>query len=244
MRIPRVFVDQPLEVGTTTELPSGAAAHLSKVLRMRPGQKAILFNGRDGKDYAAKLTLVTKRSVSAQIAFSGPAETETALSIHLAIGISKGARMDYAIQKSVELGVSTVTPLFTSRVNTRMNSERIERKMHHWLGVIINACEQSGRRRLPRLNQPTELSSWLNQSNGQTLLLDHESSSNLQDLATPDSDITLLIGPEGGLSKEEKQAAFESGCKGIRLGPRVMRTETAPVAAIAAIQALWGDFRE
>lgn len=242
MRIPRVFVDHPLEPDVQLDLPSGAANHLSKVLRMRPGQRVALFNNQDGRDYEATLCQVNKKTVSAAITAAGPVETRSSLSIHLALGISKGDRMDYAIQKSVELGVDSITPLFTERVNVRLDRKRIERKLAHWTGVTVSACEQSGRRWIPGLNGPLDLRTWLSDLQHQTLMLDHESNLSLRGLDRPGQHVALLVGPEGGLTEDEKQLAYNAGCNGIRLGQRIMRTETAPVAAIAAIQTLWGDF--
>jgi 16S rRNA (uracil1498-N3)-methyltransferase len=164
------------------------------------------------------------------------------LQLHLAIGISRGERMDYAIQKSVELGVSQISPLFSSRSMVRLKPDRRNKRVAHWQGVIRSACEQSGRSRLPILNPPTELSDWLSSHPG-GLMLYHQATDTLATRPAPGSELNLLIGPEGGLSDAERAKAVEHGYKAVRLGPRVLRTETAPIAALAAIQVLWGDFR-
>jgi 16S rRNA (uracil1498-N3)-methyltransferase len=166
------------------------------------------------------------------------------LDIHLAIGISRGERMDYALQKAVELGVGRITPLFTERAQVELAGARLQRRQDHWRGIIIGACEQSGRRRLPRLSEMASYQHWLASHEGGGLLLDPEAPQALAGIADPGSVVTLLVGPEGGLSPRERTLARARGFQGVQLGPRILRTETAPLAAIAIIQALWGDLRE
>jgi 16S rRNA (uracil1498-N3)-methyltransferase len=149
--------------------------------------------------------------------------------------------MDYAIQKAVELGVMGIRPLFTERSMVQLSGERLMRRMGHWRGVIISACEQSGRRRLPRLEQAQSLPEWLGQEPPGVLLLDPSAPQALVEIGRPAADLTLLVGPEGGLSPKERSLAGRHGIRGVRLGPRILRAETAPLAAIAVIQALWGD---
>jgi 16S rRNA (uracil1498-N3)-methyltransferase len=243
MRIPRCHVDMALAENAGVTLPETAARHLRQVLRMRPDDAVTLFNDRDGKDYRAVLLSLSKQAVKARIVSAGAVEAAPILDIHLAIGISKGTRMDFALQKAVELGVTSVTPLITERTVVRLSDERMARRMSHWQGIIIHACEQSGRRWLPILDSVMQLDDWLEQNRVPGLLLDHKADKCLPDVHKPENGVCILIGPEGGLSNQEKQLAGTKDMTGIRLGPRVMRTETAPLAAIAAIQVCWGDFR-
>ena len=242
MRIPRCHVDMALAANTEVTLPEAAARHLRQVLRLRPGDAAILFNGHDGIDYQSRLLSQSKRAVRAQITSAGTVEPAPELAIHLALGISKSARMDFALQKAVELGVASITPLITERTVVRLPEDRMAKRMNHWQGIIVNACEQSGRRWLPDLNRVQRLDTWLENNKIPGLLLDPEAGKCLPDLPRPETGICILVGPEGGLSDQEKQLAGANGLTGIRMGPRIMRTETAPLAAIAAIQVCWGDF--
>ena len=243
MRTPRIYVDLPLAAGARLVLPAAQSQHLTLVLRLAAGDPLILFNG-DGRDYVARL-LDAHRTGTA-VACEAPWEEEPIppLRIHLGLGISKGERMDFALQKAVELGVDRVTPLFTGRSVVRLDPHRLARRHAHWAGVIIAACEQSGRRRLPALGQAARLEEWLAQGHPGGIVLDHRSATPISALPAPAADLTLLVGPEGGLSEPERAAARAAGFTGVRLGPRILRTETAPLAAIAAIQALWGDFAE
>ena len=239
----RIYTGQPLQAGTELSLEETAARHLVQVLRLKAGAEVLLFNG-DGHDYSVRLSEVSRRSARAVVETRGEAETEPALQIHLGIGLSKGDRMDFAVQKAVELGVSQITPLITERCVVRLPGERLEKKLQHWRQVVIAACEQSGRRRIPQCHEVASLTDWLAYgATGFGLLLDHRSEHTLPQLDPPGGKLSLLIGPEGGLSETERTLAGTSGFRGVRLGPRVLRTETAPLAAIAAIQALWGDFR-
>lgn len=244
MRIPRCHVDMALTADTEVTLPEAAARHLGQVLRLRPGDESILFNGRDGKDYRASLMSLRKQAVTMRITSAGAVEPAPVMAIHLAIGISKGTRMDFALQKAVELGVASITPLITERTVVRLPDERMARRMNHWQGIIIHACEQSGRRWLPPLSQVQRLDNWLRDNSIPGLLLDSEAENCLPDLPRPETRICILVGPEGGLSTREKQLAGTKDLTGVRLGPRIMRTETAPLAAIAAMQVCWGDFRQ
>lgn len=243
MRIPRCHVDVALAANTEITLPEPAARHLRQVLRMRPDDEVVLFNGRDGKDYQASLLSLNKQAVQVRIIRAGRVEPPPMLTIHLAIGISKGTRMDFALQKAVELGVASISPLITERTVVRLSDERMAKRMHHWQGIVIHACEQSGRRWLPASNPVMQLDDWLEQNSLPGLLLDHKADKCLPDVHKPENGVCILVGPEGGLSDQEKQLASTKDMTGIRLGPRVMRTETAPLATIAAMQACWGDFR-
>jgi 16S rRNA (uracil1498-N3)-methyltransferase len=243
MRIPRIYTEQPLAPGQDLSLEERPARHLVQVLRLKRGADLILFNG-DGREYPAHLTAATRQEVHAEVLSASGLESEIPLAIHLAIGISKGERMDYTLQKAVELGVTEITPLCTQRSVVHLKGERLEKRMLHWRNVVISACEQSGRCRLPQLHTACTLEEWLPGCTAECrILLDHRASQTLPELAPPQTEVQLLIGPEGGLSEEERSLATAAGFRGVRLGPRILRTETAPLAAIAVLQALWGDFR-
>jgi 16S rRNA (uracil1498-N3)-methyltransferase len=243
MRLPRVYVDLPLAPGTTLRLPEGPARHLAQVLRLGSDDRLAVFNG-DGRDFDARVAALTRQGMTLELGAAGPAEPLPTLEIHLALGVSRGERMDYAIQKAVELGVSGIRPLFTERSMVQLAGGRLERRLTHWRGVSIGACEQSGRRRLPGLAPALRLADWIAQTPAGVLLLDPESPEPLVRLARPVGPVTLLVGPEGGLSPKERALARGHGIVGVRLGPRILRAETAPLAAIAAIQALWGDLAD
>lgn len=235
----RVYADTPLAPEAELTLPEGPSRHLTQVLRLRVGDELLVFNG-DGRDFHATLTGAKKDVARVRLGSAGPEEPALALPIHLGIGISKGERMDFAIQKAVELGVAEITPLFTERCVVRLDAQRLSKRLEHWHGVLVAACEQSGRRRLPALHPAASLDDWLGNA-APGLLLDHRADQTLTRLDRPAGDLSLLVGPEGGLSAAERGKARVAGLTGVRLGPRVMRTETAPLAAIAAMQVLWGD---
>ena len=244
MRQTRVFIEHPLHQGDRVVLPAGPGRHLSQVLRLTSGEPVTLFNG-DGYDYACRLVASGRGETTVVIEGASGPEPVIPLEIHLALGISKGERMDYAIQKAVELGVGRLTPLFTERSQVRLDGPRLQRRMEHWQGILIAACEQSGRRRLPQLDTALTLEDWLDGVSGaEFLLLDPQAGSSLTQIEPPEVKIGLVVGPEGGLSPREHELARRRGCRGVRLGPRILRTETAPLAAIAVLQALWGDFRD
>jgi len=241
MRIQRVYTDQPLQSGAQITLEEAATHHLVHVLRLQTGDSLSLFN--EGREYAASLSEIGRHGAVASVGGLLREETEPKLAIHLLIGISRGERMDFALQKATELGVSRITPVFTKRCVVKLNEKKQAGRMEHWRKIVISACEQSGRCRLPQLDPPLEVgNAVLKYHGGSALLLDHRSDKAITQLTPPAREITLLIGPEGGFSAEERKRALTQGFAGIQLGPRVMRTETAPLAAIAAIQTLWGDF--
>lgn len=245
MRVPRIYTPLPLQSGCQFDLDRESVHHLLQVLRMKPGVALTLFNG-DGRDYNGLMIDCTRKSVRVVISSHSDEEPPPILKINLGLGLSKGERMDFAIQKSVELGVTGITPLLTEHSVVRLSAQRRESRQEHWKRAAIAACEQSGRRRLPDVGNILPLNEWLLKSDDSSetgILLDHRASITLDQLACAGSTVNLLIGPEGGLSLEERKQAQEAGYEGVRLGPRVMRTETAPLAAISAIQALWGDFR-
>lgn len=241
MRVPRVFVDLTLQAGIAVELPLHACRHLAQVLRLRSGQTITLFNG-DGRDFTATLAECRRDHCVAEVQSVALEEPVPGLLLELGIGISRGERMDFAIQKAVELGVHEITPLYANRSVVRLDAEREGRRLLHWRQIVTAACEQAGRSRLPRLMKPATSAQWL-EGRQTGLLLDHRVDRSLQDLPEPTGPLSLLIGPEGGLDETERSGAVRAGFVAVRLGPRVLRTETAPLAALAAIQTLWGDFR-
>lgn len=243
MRPPRIYVEATLGEGSTLRLPARSARHLDQVLRRPAGSPLVLFNG-DGLDYAARLLGVERGGATIAVGAPGVREPLPPLDIHLALGISKGERMDYALQKSVELGVTRFTPLFTERTQIQLTGPRLARRLDHWRGVLIAACEQSGRSRLPTLAAALAYPDWLAGQHGGGFLLDPEASRSLAGSPAPGSAVTLLIGPEGGFSPRERERARAHGFQGVRLGPRILRAETAPLAAVAIVQALWGDLRD
>lgn len=241
MRISRVFTASPLAPGAHIELDARAARYVAQVLRLRRGQYLTLFNG-DGSDWSAELTRCDRQGCAARIAERLTTEPAARHTLHLGIGVSRGERMDCAIQKSVELGVTAITPLLTERSVVRLDATRVQKRLGHWRGIVTAACEQSGRSRLPALHPITPLSQWLD-GHDSGLLLYHQATASLTALPPPTGGINLLVGPEGGLNEHERTHAVTQGFTPVRLGPRVLRTETAPLAALAVIQALWGDFR-
>lgn len=241
MRIPRVFTTQPLSVGDTIQLEEAAARHLTSVLRMVQGQNIILFDGRGG-EYNAELTDAKKGAARAKVDLFIDADRESPLKIELAIGISRGERMDWIVQKATELGVTGITPLFTERCEVKLNAERLGKKTRHWQQVAVSACEQCQRNTLPVIQPAVSLERYLSTAReGLKLVLHHRSSQRLDEMRNQNNYVTLLVGPEGGLSEREIGLATSAGFSPLAIGPRVLRTETAPLATISIIQSLWGD---
>ena len=241
MRIPRVYSPQTMAIGDCIELEAGAARHLTSALRMSPGQVITLFNGQGG-EYTAELIEAKKGKAKVSITNFDQVSRESSLSIHLAIGISRGERMDWIMQKATELGVSEITPLFTERCEVKLSGDRLEKRVGHWQQVAISACEQSQRNTVPLVNKPKKLEQWQASCDASLkLVLHHRTKSSLTDTPRPSAEVALLIGPEGGLSEREIEQAIALNFQPLALGPRVLRTETAPLAAIAILQSLWGD---
>jgi 16S rRNA (uracil1498-N3)-methyltransferase len=240
----RFFSPAPLTIGQTTALSENAAAHAIRVMRLKAGDTLTLFCG-DGFDYQCALTRVEKKAADAEVRSRVAVSNESSLKIRLLQGISSGDRMDYTIQKAVELGVTDIFPLSTERSVTKLSGDRAEKRMEHWQGVVIAACEQSGRAFLPKVHAPVTLAQWLSQHETQSslnILLNPVGAKRLAQLGKPSAHIHLLIGPEGGLSGNEIALASQNNFQSIVLGPRILRTETAAVTAIASMQTLWGDF--
>ncbi|WP_417506796.1 16S rRNA (uracil(1498)-N(3))-methyltransferase [Marinomonas gallaica] len=242
MRIPRIFVDLPLAEHNTFDFPDSAFQHCCKVLRLKEDHPVVLFNGQGGQ-YQAKLVNVQKRSAQVAVDTFEVLNNESPLLVTIGQSISRGERMDYAIQKAVESGVYKIQPLFSERCEVRLNDARLEKRVQHWQQVAISAAEQSGRGIVPEVCFPIDLQDWVSNCNEMLkLTLHHHSARPLNQLTQPDNQkIALLIGPEGGLSEAEVGLAEQQGFSAIALGPRVLRTETAPIVALTALNLLWGD---
>ncbi|RRQ22209.1 16S rRNA (uracil(1498)-N(3))-methyltransferase [Thiohalobacter thiocyanaticus] len=241
MPTPRIYLPQPLTSGSTVQLDPRAQRHAVKVLRLQVGDSLILFNG-EGGEYCATLEDTRREGAQVSIREFIDQKRESPLDIALLQGIARGEKMDLILQKAVELGVSRVVPLATERSQVKLSGERLNKRMQHWRGVIIHACEQCGRNRLPELADMQNLSAALaaHTPDRLGLLLDPTAERGPHDLAATRA-LSLLIGPEGGLSASERGQARNAGFQGVRLGPRILRTETAGLAALAALQCLYGD---
>ncbi|MGP1717177.1 MAG: 16S rRNA (uracil(1498)-N(3))-methyltransferase [Methylophilus sp.] len=240
----RFYSPTPLTIGQTTALSENAAAHAIRVMRLKAGDTLSLFCG-DGFDYQCALTSVEKKAAYVEVLGRTAVSNESPLNIRLLQGVSSGDRMDYTIQKAVELGVTEIFPLTTERSVTKLSGDRAEKRVEHWQGVAIAACEQSGRAVLPTVHAPVTLAQWLGQyetHSSLNILLNPVGAKQLAQLEKPSAPIHLLIGPEGGLSGNEIALATQHNFQSIVIGPRILRTETAAVTAIASMQTLWGDF--
>ena len=240
----RFFTDSPLALNADIQLSESAAAHATRALRLNTGDSAIIFNG-DGFDYNCTLTSVKKNAVTATITGATRISNESPLDITLLQGISSGDRMDFTIQKAVELGVRQIQPISTQRSVVKLTHDRAEKRIEHWQNVATSACEQSGRAFVPKVLAPLSLEAWLTQNpHGGTsrILLNPVGAKRLADMQKPDAAIELLIGAEGGLSPDEIELACAQHFQSIVLGPRILRTETAALTAISVMQSLWGDF--
>lgn len=241
MRRHRLHLDMPLTTGQELPLPAEAAHRLAAVLRLGAGAEIEVFDGRGGCR-RARVLVAGRREVRIEVGALDERERESPLRLCLAQGISRGQKMDYTLQKAVELGVHALVPLITENCNVRLDAERAAARLRHWQNVIIGACEQCGRNRLPQLSAPVAYAEWIARAEpAATVLLDPEAEHGLAALAPPPAGLWLLAGPEGGFSPLERELARGRGCAAARLGPRVLRTETAAVAALAACQVLWGD---
>jgi len=242
MRVIRALVDMPLTVGARVELPDAAAGHLVRVLRLREGDTCVLFNG-DGHDHDARLLRADKHGALAEITGTRRVDLESPLSITLVQGIARGEKMDWILQKATELGVAAFVPVSSDRSEVKLDAERAAKRLAHWHSVVVSACEQSWRARIPDVAPPRPLRVALADLPADTArwLLDPEAEAGLATMAPPSGGIVLAIGPEGGWSANDRAALIAAGFNGLRLGPRILRTETAGMAAIAALQARFGD---
>lgn len=239
MRLSRFFIDAPLSLGRH-ELPEAQAHYIGRVLRLAAGDAVQLFDG-SGREFVGELVEVGKKSVQVELREQFAGLAESPLRIHLGQGLSRGERMDWAIQKATELGVAHITPIVSERCEVRLKDERADKRLTHWQQIAISACEQCGRSVLPSIHPPMLLGDWLARTEAELKLVLHPFAKPLTSHARPVS-LAFLIGPEGGLSEAEVAEAQRAGYQAARLGPRVLRTETAPVAALSVAQQLWGDF--
>ncbi|MBW3551249.1 MAG: 16S rRNA (uracil(1498)-N(3))-methyltransferase [Proteobacteria bacterium] len=243
MRLTRVHVDAPLQPGCDLALPEAAAAHLGRVLRLGVGDACVLFNG-DGRDYAARIVAQGKRELRVAIDSATALASESPLRMTLLQGIARGEKMDLILQKATELGVAEVRPLSSQRSEVKLDAARAEKRLAHWRSVVVSACEQSGRARVPEVLPPRTLVAALAElpGGGLRLILDPAGDLTFSTLAlAPDAAVQLAVGPEGGWSPLDREQLQAAGFQGLRLGPRILRTETAGLAAIAALQARFGD---
>ena len=241
MRIPRIYLPLELTLNQTFELNEHAFQHAVKVLRMKQGAELIVFDGK-GNEYLSQLQEVNKKNAFINLHENINNPTESSLSIHLALGISKGDRMDFAIQKAVELGVTEITPLFTEYCVVNLDEKRIKKRLQHWQGIIVSACEQCGRSVIPKLNLTNSLISWSKTLSNTCLVFEPTATSSLKSISIENNHINLIVGPEGGFSSTEVNLLTDNKkVKTVKFGPRILRTETAAVSAITAIQLLWGD---
>lgn len=240
--MPRIFCDIRLGPGAQFALADAAAQHVSRALRLKPGDELTLFDGRGG-EYEATIQRIDKDRVDVKVGAWRDVEREATVTVGLVQGLPEADKMDWIIQKAVELGVAWIQPLVCDRSVVRLSGERAERRESHWKRVAVAACEQSGRNAVPEVRPTLPFQGWIAAETpiarwmlvpGGAALAAHE---------PPVRPVELLVGPEGGLSERELDLAASRGCEAVSLGPRVLRTETAPLAALAAIHALWGDFR-
>jgi len=245
----RFYTHSTLSLGITIQLSESAAAHATRALRLNVGDSAIVFNG-DGFDYGCELISIKKNEVLAKIISEKQISNESPLRIGLLQAISSGDRMDFTIQKAVELGITSIQPITSQRSVVKLSAERAEKRTEHWQNIAISACEQSGRAFVPKVLAPVSLQNWLTanlQANNTRLLLNPVGALRLAEIPKPNDkiqphEIQLLIGAEGGLAPFEIELASNHGFQSIVLGARILRTETAALTAIAAMQTLWGDF--
>jgi len=242
MRISRIYLDQPLAPGQCLPLPEAASAHLVRVLRRGEGDTCVLFNG-DGHDYPARIIRADKRGGEVEIVEQHPVNSESPLSLWLLQGIARGEKMDFILQKATELGISGIVPVMSERSEVKLDATRAEKRLAHWRQVIISACEQSGRARIPALLPPQALTHCgaALPATGARWLLDPDADATPASVSAPDGAMVLAIGPEGGWSPRDREILQAQGFSGLRLGPRILRTETAGLAAIAMMQMRFGD---
>ncbi|MBQ4876976.1 16S rRNA (uracil(1498)-N(3))-methyltransferase [Pseudoalteromonas luteoviolacea] len=241
MRIPHIYQPSGLVINQPTTLDEDAAGHIARVLRMKEGEHVSLFNGQGG-EYLAKITAISKKTVEVTPFEFVDKCVESPLKVHLGQGISRGDKMDFTIQKSVELGVSEITPLFTTRCGVKLSGERLAKKHQQWQKIAISAAEQSGRNFVPIVHPPITLEQWLSQQSEELKLTLHpRADHSIKTLPAPEKGVRFLVGPEGGFTDEEMTNTTEQGFIDIKIGPRVLRTETAALTVLSALQLQFGD---
>jgi len=240
MRISRLYIAMPLVLHKIIELDEDSAHYLRTVLRLKKEQLITLFNG-EGGEYQGQTVEVSRKRVLIELQSYSDRNVESGLSINLGLGVSRGDRMDFSIQKSVELGVAQITPLLTERCVVHLKADKGQNKIRHWQKIAQHATEQSGRTVKPKVQNIELLELWVYQQSGLKLFLDPFATQTLQQLRPEDNRVTLLAGPEGGFSEQERRTAKQAGFIPVQLGPRILRTETAALAALTAVQVLWGD---
>lgn len=244
MRIPRIHVDHDLRPGKEVLLPDQAGEHVARVLRLERGAPLILFNG-DGYEFDAALASLAKHAVTAEIGPKRDVDRESVLPLTLAQAVARGEKMDWILQKATELGVARIVPIVTDRTEVKLDAERAERRIAHWRGVLAAACEQCGRNRLPDLEPPQAMDRWLatlGENPALRLALLPEGDVTLRQFSSVDNGAILAVGPEGGFTANDVALLTQARFHGLRLGPRILRTETAGLAALAALQTIAGDF--
>jgi 16S rRNA (uracil1498-N3)-methyltransferase len=241
VRQSRVYTAQSLDSVNSIELTGPSSHYLTRVLRLPKGAPIILFNG-DGRDYSGEICEIQRQSVLVRLVDSQVAATESALNITLVQAITRGERMDYSLQKATELGVVCIQPVLSSRVGVRLKEDRMAKRLVHWQGVVVSACEQSGRAVIPEVKKPLSMAQWLDVvDESLRLVLDPTADNKLSSISMTGNAVSLLVGPEGGLTAAEIEEVSLRGVKTVSLGPRILRTETAGPAAIAVLQAIAGD---
>lgn len=239
MRIPRVYTPQALAENAVVAIEAGPSRHIARVLRLGAGDVVDVFDGR-GNEYRAEIVAAAKDAVQVRPIERLTRRHESPLRLILAQGVCRSERMDYAIQKAVELGVDTIVPVLCRRSVVRLDRDRAAKRLGHWQAVVISACEQCGRNRLPELRDPIPLAAWLQAPPSGLGLVLKPGGEAIRGLRR-DNRVTLVVGPEGGLDDAEVARAEAAGYRPLGLGPRILRSETAGIAAMAALQALWGD---
>lgn len=240
--MPRFYCSQPLAVGSQLVLPDNVAHHI-QVLRLEQGTTITLFNG-DGGEYAATLTSIEKKRVNVEVKTHIARDVELPYAITLAQALPESSKMDWIIEKAVELGAAAIQPLSAQRCVMRLSGDRADKKLAHWQGIIIAASEQSGRNRLAQLNTPADCKSWIGRQDlHRRILLSPRAEQSLADWARhhPPQALALMVGPEGGFTEAEEDLTIAQGALALSMGPRVLRTETAGLAALATLNAIWGD---
>jgi 16S rRNA (uracil1498-N3)-methyltransferase len=241
MRVPHIYQTGEISLNQTVDLCPDAAGHITRVLRMGLGEQVSLFNG-EGGEFLCELVEISKKSASVKVLEFIDKDVESPLKIHLGQGVSRGDKMDFTIQKSVELGVTEITPLFTERCGVKLSGERLAKKHLQWQKIAIAAAEQSGRNFITLIHPPIKIDQWLAQpSNELKITLHPRAEHSIKTLPKPETGLRFIVGPEGGFTDHEIDATKNTGFMDIRLGPRVLRTETAALTVLSALQLEFGD---